>query len=64
MEILAFAIVVLAIPTLGVAYLVKKTHDKDLNEWNKENNGCKVTEGGLKFIQNISTKKAANEGGE
>ena len=37
MEFLAFAIVVLAIPTLGVAYLVKKTHDKDLNEWNKEN---------------------------
>ena len=37
MEILAFAIVVLVIPTLGVAYLVKKTHDKDLNEWNKEN---------------------------
>ena len=37
MEVLAFAIVVLAIPTLGVAYLVKKTHDKDLDEWNKEN---------------------------
>ena len=37
MEILAFAIVVLVIPTLGVAYLVKKTHDKDLDEWNKEN---------------------------
>ena len=61
MEILAFAIVVLAIPTLGVAYLVKKTHDKDLNEWNKENKKKFSNYGDLKIHLRDLEDKAIDE---
>ena len=58
MEFLAFAIVVLAIPTLGVAYLVKKTHDKDLNEWNKENKKKFSNYGDLKiYLKDLEDKE-------
>ena len=61
MEILAFAIVVLAIPTLGVAYLVKKTHDKDLDEWNKENKKKFSNYGDLKIHLKDLEDKANDE---
>ena len=61
MEILAFAIVVLVIPTLGVAYLVKKTHDKDLDEWNKENKKKFSNYGDLKIHLRDLEDKAIDE---
>ena len=61
MELLAFAIVVLAIPTLGVAYLVKKTHDKDLDEWNKENKKKFSNYGDLKIHLRDLEDKAIDE---
>ena len=65
MEVLAFAIVVLAIPTLGVAYLVKKTHDKDLDEWNKENKKKFSNYGDLKIhLKDLEDKTIDEERNE